>query len=243
MKRFICIVLVVLCVLSLTACNKQSGTKNIMSDDGEVVQEAQTVSLPVSKTLTHEISDNNLGARYNFTLEEFNTMLNEASENLGSDAQAFDFDNWKIMSDELEDDNGIMYSSYYYATDTLTITAAVETESQKVMNLGCGTTYEEFVEADADFQYTVMLTSAIVAMVANGYDDSALEFLYYIFFDSAKYDKQFFYNNCVYMMNLSKTQGVEGSVVLFMTSPCKDEILDEWALTDYAQFDGSYKTE
>ena len=243
MKRFICITLVLLCVFSLTACNKQSGTKNIMSDDSDMVQEADTVSLPVAKTLTHESSDNNLGARYNFTLEEFNTMLNEASEKLGSDAQSFDFDNWQVMSDELEDDNGIVYSSYYYATDTLTITAAVESESQKVMNLGCGTTYEEFVEADADFQYTVMLTSAIIAMVANGYDDSALEFLYYIFFDSAKYDKQFFYNNCVYMMNLSKTQGVEGSVVLFMTSPCKDEILDEWELVDYAQFDGSYKTE
>ncbi len=244
MKRFICIVLVVLCVFALTACNKQSGTKNIMSDDSDMVQEAQTVSLPVAKTLTHEESKNNLGARYNFTLKEFNTMLNEASKNLGTDdGEAFDFDNWQIMSDELEDDNGIMYSSYYYPTDTLTITAAVESESGKVMNLGCGATYEEFVEADADYQYTVMLTAAIISMVAGGYSEDDLEFLYYIFFDSAKNDKQFFYNNSVYMMNLSKAEGVEGSAVLFMTSPCKDEILHEWELTDYAEFDGSYKAE
>ncbi len=243
MKRFFCIVLVLLCVLSVTACNKQSGTKNIMSDDSDMVQEVDTVSLPVAKTLTHEESKNNLGARYTFTLKEFNTMLNSASENLGSDAQSFDFDNWQIMSDELEDDNGIMYSSYYYPTDTLTITAAVESESGKVMNLGCGATYEEFVEADADYQYTVMLTAAIIAMVAGGYTEDDLEFLYYIFYDSAKHNEQFFYNNSVYMMNLSKAEGVEGSAVLFMTSPCKDEVLDEWELTDYAQYDGSYKAD
>ncbi len=244
MKRFICIVLVLVSMLTITACNKQSGTKNIMSDDGSAVQEVDSVSLPVANTLTYEESSNNLGARYTFTLKEFNTMLNEACEDMGvEEGESFDYDNWSVMSKDLEDDNGIVYSSYYYATDTLTITAAVENESKKVMNLGCGTTYEEFVEADADYQYTVMLTAAIISMVAGGYTDSDLEFLYYIFFDSAKYDEQFFYNNSVYMMNLSKAEGVEGSVVLFMTSPCKDEIKDEWNLTDYSEYEGSYLTE
>ena len=168
-------------------------------------------------------------------------MLNERCEGLGETetTQFFEMDNWKKMSETLVDDNGIEYTSYYYATDALTITAAVENESEKVLNLGCGTAYTEFVNSDADYQYTVMLTSAILAMVAGGYEDDDLEFLYYIFFDSAKTDTAFYYNTSVYMLNLSKEKGEKDAALLFMISPCKDEILEEWELTDYSKFEAS----
>lgn len=244
MKRFICIILAVLFVFSLTACNKETASQSIMADStGD--QLATTVKYPAPATLTYEESENNLGARYTFTLKEFNSMLNSACKNLGtSDVEEFfDFSNWKVVSDNLTDDNGIKYSSYYYATDTLTISAAVENESGKVMNLGCGTSYNEFASSDADYQYTVMLTSAIIAMVAGGYTESDLEFLYCIYFDSAKNNEKFYYHNGVYMMNISKAEGEEGSALLFMTSPCKEEIKQEWELTDYRDYDGSYKNE
>lgn len=244
MKRFISILLVMLFTLSLCACNKETAQKGIMTDSSND-EIALTVKYPAPTTLTYEESENNLGARYIFTLEEFNSMLNSACENLGNAdiEQYFDFNNWQVMSSNLTDDNGIKYSSYYYSTDTLTITAAVENESGKVMNLGCGTSYDEFANSDADYQYTVMLTSAIIAMVAGGYTENDIEFLYCIFFDSAKYNEQFFYHNSVYMMNISKTEGEEGSALLFMTSPCKDEIETEWELTDYSDYDGTYKNE
>ncbi len=244
MKRFICIILALLFVFSLTACNKETSQKSIMSDStGD--QEAFTVKYPVPTTLTFEESENNLGARYNFTLKEFNTMLNDACENLGTNDidEFFDYSHWTVMSDNLTDDNGIKYSSYYYATDTLTISAAVENESGKVMNLGCGTSYEEFASADADYQYTVMLTSAIIAMVAGGYTENDLEFLYCIYFDSAKNSEKFYYHNGVYMMNISKSKDEEGSALLFMTSPCQEEIKTSWELTDYRDYENSYKPE
>lgn len=241
MKKIVCFILCVLMVLSFTACKKETSQKSIMTDSSSD-QIAQSLHYPAPKSLTYEESENNLGMRYIFTLEEFNTMLNDACKNLGtSDVdEFFDFNNWKAMSENLTDDNGIKYSSYYYDTDTLTITAAVENESGKVLNLGCGTTYSEFVSSDEDYQYTVMLTSAIIAMVAGGYTENDLEFLYCVFFDSAKNNERFFYHNGVYMMNLSKAEGEEGSALLFMTSPCKDEILEQWELTDYRDYDGSY---
>lgn len=243
MKKFICVILVVLFVFSLTACNKETANKSIMSDS--TADEASTVRYPVPVTLTYEESENNLGARYTFTLKEFNNMLNSACKNLGTSEveEFFDFSNWCVMSDNLTDDNGIKYSSYYYATDTLTISAAVENESGKVMNLGCGTSYEDFAKAQADYQYTVMLTSAIIAMVAGGYTEKDLEFLYCIYFDSAKNNEKFYYHNGVYMMNISKSMDEEGSALLFMTSPCQEDIKGEWELTDYRNYDGSYKAE
>ena len=244
MKRIFCILIAILLVLSLCACIKETATKGIMTDSS-ADEVPLTVKYPAPTNLTYEDSDNNLGARYVFTLEEFNTMLNTACENLGTTDvdQYFDYSNWQVMSDNLTDNNGIKYSSYYYATDTLTITAAVENESGKVMNLGCGTSYDEFANADADYQYTVMLTSAIIAMVAGGYTENDIEFLYCIFFDSAKFNEQFIYHNNIYMMNISKSEGEEGSALLFMTSPCKDEIKSEWELTDYKNYNGTYKNE
>ncbi len=244
MKRIIAILLTLVLVLSLCACNKETTKKGIMTDSS-FDEAITTVRYPVPVTLTYEESENNLGARYTFTLSEFNSMLNAACEELSTDdfCEYFDFNNWQLMSDNLTDDNGIKYSSYYYSTDTLTITAAVENESQKIMNLGCGTSYEEFAKADADYQYTVMLTSAIIAMVAGGYTVNDIEFLYCIFFDSAKFNEKFFYHNGVYMMNISKAEGEKGSALLFMTSPCKDEIEKEWELTDYSDYDGTYKNE
>lgn len=244
MKRIFCILIAILMVMSLCACNKETSQKGIMTDSS-ADEVPLTVKYPAPTNLTYEESDNNLGARYVFTLEEFNAMLNTACEDLGTTdiEQYFDFSNWQVMSDNLTDNNGIKYSSYYYSTDTLTITAAVENESGKVMNLGCGTSYDEFANADADYQYTVMLTSAIIAMVAGGYTENDIEFLYCIFFDSAKFNEQFIYHNNIYMMNISKSEGEEGSALLFMTSPCKDEIEIEWELTDYKNYNGTYKNE
>lgn len=240
MKKLICILLSVILVLSLTACKSETEKEeNVKESLGEI----STTLYPSPRSVMWEKSGNNLGARYTFTLEEFNTMLNKRCENLGDSeiSQFFEFDNWKKMSDTLLDDNGIEYTSYYYSTDVLTITAAVENESEKVMNLGCGTSYNEFINSDAEFQYTVMLTSSILAMTAGDYSDESLEFLYYIFFDSAKFDEKFFYNNSVYMLNMSKEEGEDGAALLFMMSPCKDEILKDWELTDYSTYDGSYK--
>ncbi len=236
--RILCLIMVGLLMFSLCSCSKE---ENKDKESADVAVTEQTINFPLPKEKRYEQSSNNLGARYTFTLEEFNTMLNEESGSLSSseNEQFFDYKNWELMTEDLEDENGIQYDSYYYTTDTLTITVAVEKHSKKIMNIGCGATYEEFVNSDADYQYTVILTSAIIAMVAGGYTQDDLEFLYYIYFDAAKYDQQFFYNNAVYMMNLSKEKGEEGAVVLFMTSPCKDEILTQWELTDYKKFENS----
>ncbi|MDO4748133.1 MAG: hypothetical protein Q4A12_03045 [Eubacteriales bacterium] len=79
MKKTICILLIVLMVLSLCACS--SSEEDVT--ESEIVEEQNVNSGPVAKTVTYEESKNNLGARYTFTLVEFNTMLNEECKSLG----------------------------------------------------------------------------------------------------------------------------------------------------------------
>lgn len=246
MKRLLCFVMAVLLIISLCACGEdtQTASKGMMADNDNGNQ-AVSIDYPVPSDMTYEDSTNKLGARYVFTLKEYNEMLNKACKNLGqgTDTSFFDYKNWELMSDNLTDDNGVVYETYCYPTDVLTITAAVEKESQKVMQLSCGALYNQFEESSEDFQYNVILTSAIISMVAGGYEKDDLTFLYSIFYDSAKEKKGFYYHSNMYMMDYTKGEGDSQSVVLFMTSPIKDEIKAEFKLTNYATFDGSFEPE
>lgn len=239
MKRIICLLLTVVLLLSLCACAKES--KNVDATDNTKSIQTKKINAPKPITITTESSENKLGARYTFTLQQYNDMLNDACKKMSDDktSEYFVFENWNLMSNNLTDDNGVKYETYCYATDMLTITAAVEKQSKKIMNISCGAPYEQFEDGDENFQYNVILTSAILAMVAGGYDEDALEFLYSIFYDSAKNKEKFFYEDIMYMMDYSKSEG-DVSVVLFMTSPCTENIKTEWKLVDYSTFEGSY---
>lgn len=240
MKKIISILLVILLIASLGGCGKNAETSQEKSTKATSTEKSPTINYPKSNTTTFETSENKLGMRYTFTLQEYNDMLNTECKKLGnSDMQFFDYENWQIMSENLTDDNGVKYASYCYATDMLTITVAVEKESGKVMNISCGAPYEQFQNSSEEFQYNVILTAAILSMVAGGYDSDSLEFLYSIFYDSAKNKSKFYYDGHLYMMDYSKGAG-DASVVLFMTSPCDQSIIDDWKLIDYATFDGSY---
>lgn len=246
MKRLLCFIISVLMLVSLCACSDdtQTASKGMMSDN-EKDKQAISIDYPAPSRMTYEDSTNKLGARYVFTLKEYNDMLNKACRELGksSDTDFFDFNNWTVMSDNLTDDNGIVYETYCYPTDVLTITATIEKESKKVMQLSCGALYKQFEEGSEEFQYNVILTAAILAMVAGGYEQQDLTFLYSIFYDCAKEKKGFYYHSNMYMIDYTKGENDSESVVLFMTSPIKDEIKTEWKLSDYATFDGSFEPE
>ena len=230
-------------VFSLFACTDSKSTEQKPVNNSTQDQPAVNTVYPVPKKITSEDSKNKLGLRYVFTLEEYNTMLNDACNNLGQgdNKRFFDYENWEMVSDNLTDENGVEYASYSYITDVLIITAAVEKESKKVMNRGCGAAYEQFEDGGEDFQYNVILTASIIAMVAGGYEQDDLEFLYSIFYDSAQYKQGFFYHNNLYMIDYSKGESEDVSVVLFMTSPCNSEIQKQWELIDYTNFEATFE--
>lgn len=247
MKKFICILLSVLFILSLTACNKKAEVKkpqkNSPTKENSSTQDQpiKMAAYPAPAFDNYLESDNKLGACYNFTLEEFNSLLNASCvEVLGDSTNTFfDYKAWELISSDVVDDSGIKYMTYCYDFDMVKITASVEKESKKVMSVSCCASYEQFEDGDSAFEQDVMFTSAVVAMTANGYHKDNLDFLFYIFYDCAKTNKRFMYHNSLYMMDYVKNEG-DTSVVMFTTSMIASDKTEEWNLTDYTKYDNSY---
>lgn len=244
MKKFICIILSVFFIVSLTACNKKAEkTQKVPEKENSSTQdEVKKVAYPVPAFDNFSESKNKLGASYNFTLQEFNELLNTACvEVLGDNTNTFfDYNLWELISDDVVDESGVKYMSYCYDFDMVKITAAVEKESKKVMSVSCGAAYEQFEDNDATFEQDVIFTSAVVAMTANGYHKENLDFLFYIFYDCAKTNKRFLYQNSLYMMDYVKNDG-DTPVVMFTTSMIANEKTEEWNLTDYTKYDSTFK--
>lgn len=161
MKKAAAIILALLSVL-LCACK---------------ATEEREISAPVPKSVLSESSDNSVGARFTFTLTEFNDRLNEAltAVDPNNDDARLDRDNWQLLSHGLVDDTGIDYSSYYYVSDTLTYVAAVENESGKVFNLGCGCPYDIIADTDSEYYRSVVLMTSLMAIAAGGYHFDAID--------------------------------------------------------------------
>jgi len=242
MKKFIAIILSVLFVFSLSACRKKREEKPAPTKAPSSTQDKiESIAYPVPVFDNSEHSSSILGARYNFTLEEFTELLNLACvEVLGNTTEAlFDYSLWELVSDSVVDESGMEYMSYCYDFDMVKITAAVEKDSNKVMSVSCGASYEQFQNNDATFEQDVIFTSAVVAMAANGYHKDDVEFLFYIFYDSAKNNIRFYYHNALYMMDYVKNEG-DTPVVMFTTSMIDSSKTEEWKLTDYTKYDNTF---
>ncbi len=138
---------------------------------------------PSPENVTVERAGNSTGARFSFTLEEFTDMLNTALEttNPGDSNVRFSADGWTMLAEYLVDDNGVLYGSYYYVTETVTCTAAAEAESGKLINIGCGCPYEMIFGDDQPYRNPVLIMASLMAVVAGGYNINALDYMYEVF--------------------------------------------------------------
>lgn len=230
MKKIISLILIVLFVFSLCSCGNNS-------EETTATEETKTEiknEYPNPSEKTWEKSGNNIGARYIFSLKEFTEKLNSALNKMNGDEKVkFDFSNWKILSEGLTDDNGVLYDSYYYETDTIGYTCAVEKDSKKVMNIGCGCSYKMFTDTENDYQYSVLIMSALIACVAGGYSVDDLEFMYNLFLDVTNNETAIYFKNGVYLVNYDNK---EDSSVLFIVSCADDSIKTKWNLVDYENY-------
>ena len=141
-------------------------------------------NLPKAARVNVESSKNEVGARFVFTLEEYTERLNATLKELGADERAqFEPDSWNILSDHAEDDHGVQYKTYFYASSTLTYTAAVEADSKKVFNLGCGCPAEVIDDPENEYHDATVWMAAVMTIVAGGYRIGDLDRLYGYFDD------------------------------------------------------------
>ena len=233
LKGITALLLSALFVLSLAACSKDSVKLNIdqpksisTMEDGE--------EAPVSDAI--EASENVNGKRFALTLHEFTVRYNTAKR-LVKDTDLIIEGNWREMGDPETDNKGVDFQYYYYDDHNVNITATVETESGKLMNVGVGTTMSHFMaeESGENNSDEILRKAALMADAVCCFGSDKIDTLQDIFYQIATGpEDSLWYEGFVFSLSTkeNKTDSKNG-IMLFRVFPVTEDLRKEWRLTDY----------
>lgn len=237
MKKLICLILTVSLLLLFPSCNmgSDSNTSNNKSEDKTATADE---GYPYPNKVNWEESQNATGARFNLTLKEYTEQFNKMYNSLGGGSEEIDYSKWQLMKKGQLDENGVAYDYYYYADDKAVLTATVEQQSGKLMNLGCGTTVSVFInENETTYQSVILAMTGIMACVAGGYSVDNVTFFADLYVDTiSNSNNSFWYNNCIYLLNVEEGETDEDSTMLFRIVAATDNIEEEWQLINYKTY-------
>ena len=189
-----------------------------------------------------EESDNVNGMRFTLTLPEFTEKYNEIARSTDG-ILAINREKWKVNGDVKTDSNGVEIRYYYYDETDTNFTATVEAQTGKIMNIGCGTTMSNFVVQDENSSNSdkILKKSAIMAAAVCQFPTDSLDVLQDIFY-STTFDSSnsFWYQGFIFTLSTQENKSdSEKSVMLLRVFPVKDELKDEWKVTDYETYAAS----
>lgn len=233
MKRIISLFLAAALALSLAAC----GGSGIDISQPENLATFDEPSYMQTEGGAVEDSFNVNGRRFNLTLYEFTSKYN-AEKQLRGDSDLLTMDNWKKNGQVTKDNKGVKIQYYYYYDDeNLNLTATVEVDCDKLVNIGCGTTVSRFTgkENGKNNSDAILLKAALAAQVACGYDSSYLNTLQDIFYKTTTgTETSLYYDGFVFALNTNNENGdKEKGLMLFRVFPVTEEHRQEWKLKDY----------
>ena len=126
---------------------------------------------------------------------------------------------------------------YYYDDKDINYTATVEVESQKLLNIGCGTTTSKFMaqEDNAENGNQTIKKAAIMAEAACQFPSGSEEFLQNIFYRiTTESSDSIWYQGFVFSLSTKEDKNdSKNNVLLFRVFPIKDELKEEWNLSEY----------
>lgn len=185
-----------------------------------------------------EESPNVNGMRFNLTLTEFTDRYN-AEKSRMKQKDVLTLNRW-IKDDNSELDNNSVHVQYWHHDDRdASFTASVEARSEKIMNIGCGTTvsnYQGKTEGAANSD-PVLEKAALMAQIACGFSPDTRETLADIFDrtvtepDNSLWYKGFVFNFSTMKDKLDKTK----DIMLFRVFPITEALKQEWSLKEYRE--------
>lgn len=238
MKRFISITALILIIILFAAC----------SDKGLNVERPDKISTADSVHMVPNIDENNVeqspnvnGMRFNLTLYDFTSRYNAQKRLLG-DADLIIMGNWRKNGDVTTDNNGVEIQYYYYDDYNITITATIEAVSEKLVNIGCGTTMSYFMSQSGDKNNSdiVLEKAAVLAVSACGFDSAEINTLQNIFYEiSTEANNSIYYKGFVFSLSTEEDRSnSKNSIMLFRVFPISDSLKTEWNLTEYSRQKG-----
>ena len=236
--------LIALCfIFSLSACTSKE--TNISVEQPENLSTGDEI-FPALNVNSIEQSPNANGMRFTFNLEDFTKKYNEITKETGGN-ELLDFSKW-IKQDNVQTDvNGVKIQYYYYDENNINFTASVEVESQKLVNVGCGTTMGNFIKSENNVSNSdiILRKTAIMAQAVCQFPLGSTDVLQDIFYRTTNENvDSLWYQGFVFALSTQNDKtNSENSVMLFRVFPITDELKTEWEILDYEIYSASVPNE
>lgn len=237
MKNFL-ILCIALCLMwSFSGCSNSNNTTAI-TDAPEKISTLDEAKIKLDPNAV-EKSENVNGMRYSSTLEEFSKKYNEMLKEMGS-LDMINGKGWQKKGDVTYDSNGVKIQYYFYEADKISFTATVEVNSNKIMNIGLGTTISNFLSTENDKNNSdiVLMKSGAMAAAVCGYPIEKINILQDVFYRTTFENvNELWYDGNVYCLSTREDRGnSERSTMLFRVFPISDEHKGNWEIVDYEQY-------
>lgn len=238
MKKFIATVVVTMCVaIAFSGCSDTGANLNDIGKPGNIATSDEVH--PTMSGNSVEECDNVNGMHYTATLNEFTSKYNLIMMNAGGTEYLYTA-NWKTKDGAKTDSNGVEYQCFYYDGDNFNFTASVETGSEKIINLGCGTTMNNFVDsADGVNNSDIILRAcAVMAAAVCGFDENSLDVLQDIFYRTTFENvSSLWYEGNIFSLSTDEdSSNSDNNIMLFRIFPVTDELKDEWQIPEYEKY-------
>ena len=133
-------------VFGLTACGSRNDDVKNVSKPKTTATGDEVYTVPSDAV---EESANVNGMRFNLSLYQFTANYNNERTSHG-DKDILDLKKWEKNGESEKDGNGVYVQYWHYDEDDVSFTATVEVKSDKLVNIGCGTTMSNFMEMTGD---------------------------------------------------------------------------------------------
>lgn len=237
MKKFFLIIFTALTVLLFSACSEQSEKTIAEIEKPQQPSSIDEVYIPRKEDAVEDSANVN-GRRYTLNLEEFTGRYNEIMLSCGG-MEYLNYANWKKSGESQTDINGVEYDCYYYDADKIEFTAVVETVSQKLMNVGCGTTMNTFVSKKGEENYSdiILNKSAVMAAAVCGYSSGDVDVLQDVFYRTTFENvESLVYEGNVFNLSIKENSDSEKSTLLFRCFPITEENQADWKVQTYEEY-------
>ena len=225
-------IVTVLLIVFISSCNNRSKKTDEDIKDAtfdEIVESVRDDAI--------ENSDNVNGARFNSTLLDFTQRYNEAKKSRGENTDLIMEGKWKKNGDESSDDNGVKIQYYYYDEENTNFTATVEVESQKLLNIGFGTTMSYYMGQTDEINNSELALekAALMAQAVCHYKNDSTDVLKEVFRQTtADENGTLWFQQCVYKLDTQQDKkDSKNDIMLFRVFPISDRLKAEWKLKEY----------